>query len=636
MATPISDENALTGTDQWDIHGTGIGSLTIQGYATAMSVVQGGTLSFKVHSPSASWTATVYRLGWYAGLGGREYDVIAGPATTQPAGTVDPVTLAASCANWTVNGTWSVPADATPGMYVIKLRRDDNATLTSHIGPFAVRDPGRKAPILVKASDTTWQAYNHAGTNPSNVLDGRSVYGEGDGGGFEFWQSGATRARAASYDRPFVTRQWLPQTWFFNAEYPLLRWLERCGYDVDYAMCADVDADPSLLLGRDIVISSGHDEYTSPQMWDAFAQACDTGVNLVFLTGNEFFWRINWATDRRSFACWKDTHDGALNATGTYSGTWQDTRAFNPDRRPAALLIGQRFRLNGIAAHPPVATATHAASPFWRDTAVADLTGPDTWTGPDGIVGFEGDEPADTDPAEAPANLIRLSQTSFPVTDGLSDDDGDTYVEDGTYTHAFTLYRADSGALVFGAGTNQYAWALDNIHDRSPNNLEDPDLKQALANLLADMGALPDTPPAGLVVPTPVPASAYGFGATVANAAYNAFLQGVLNAEYDLNTATIKCALVRGYTFDATDATVADVVAGGGTINGTSAALANPTITNGTFDADDTTISTTASAVDHGLLVFQASAVTGGADVAQSSQKVIAWYDTGTGLRVPG
>lgn len=123
----------------------------------------------------------------------------------------------------------------------------------------------------------------------------------------------------------------------------------------------------------------------------------------------------------------------------------------------------------------------------------------------------------------------------------------------------------------------------------------------------------------------------------MANAAYTAFKKGVLNAEYDLDTAAIKVALVRGYTFSAAHATMADVVAAGATINGTSAALTTPTITGGVFDADDTTIATTANATNHYLVVFQASAVTGGADVAQASQKLICFFDTGTGLPVvPG
>lgn len=123
----------------------------------------------------------------------------------------------------------------------------------------------------------------------------------------------------------------------------------------------------------------------------------------------------------------------------------------------------------------------------------------------------------------------------------------------------------------------------------------------------------------------------------MANAVFTPFVQGILNAEYDLNTATVKVALVRAYTYTATHATMSDVTSAGGVVNGTSAALANPTITGGVFDADDTTITTTASAVNHYLIVFQSSAVTGGADVAAGSQKLIAYFDTGTGLPIqPG
>lgn len=117
----------------------------------------------------------------------------------------------------------------------------------------------------------------------------------------------------------------------------------------------------------------------------------------------------------------------------------------------------------------------------------------------------------------------------------------------------------------------------------------------------------------------------------MANALFNAAAEGFISGAIDLDTAVIKVAFVRGYSFDATDVFVSDVVATG-TLNGTSAALANKSVTNGVFDADDTTITTTASASNHGLLLFQSSAVTGGADVAQSAQRVIAYYDTGTGL----
>ncbi|WP_328465530.1 phage gp6-like head-tail connector protein [Actinoplanes sp. NBC_00393] len=513
--TAVEAENRLTGTasSTWDVDGAG--STTIQGFATDTSFARGGTLSVKVHSPSSSWTGSIYRVGYYGGAGARLIDTISGPQTTQPDGTVDGTTLMASCANWSVNGTWSVPSDAPAGVYIMKIARTDNAALASHIGPFVVTNPSRKAAIAIKLSDSTWYAYNHAGTDPDDILAGRSIYGTGTAASFVFDQG--TRAKAVSYDRPLVTREHLPQTSFWNAEYPLIRWLERLGYDLDYLSCAMVDADPTLLLGRDVVISSGHDEYWSAGMHDAFTGARDHATqssHAIYLSGNEAFWRIRWDSSRRTYACWKDTHDGALNSSGLYSGTWQDTRSMNSDRRPPALLNGQRFRLNGISAYALGATSAHASSPLWRSTAVAALTGSQTWSSPVGIVGFEADEPADTSATERPDGLIRLSQVSYAVTDMLADDNGNIYTLDGTYTHAITAYRSTvTGAAVFGFGTVQYAWGLDETHDRHPGGvLVSTPLQQALTNLLADLGSVPPAYPfpSGLVLPTAVALSTYG------------------------------------------------------------------------------------------------------------------------------
>ncbi|MEU4367547.1 hypothetical protein [Micromonospora chersina] len=119
----------------------------------------------------------------------------------------------------------------------------------------------------------------------------------------------------------------------------------------------------------------------------------------------------------------------------------------------------------------------------------------------------------------------------------------------------------------------------------------------------------------------------------MANGYFTAYAEGIMDGSIDLDTATIKVALVRGYTFSAAHKFVSDVTgAGGGTINGTSGALANKTVTGGVFDSDDPVIAATASTADHGLLLYQSSAAAGGADVAATAQRVIGWYDTGTGL----
>src|SRR5262249_14936821 len=68
----------------------------------------------------------------------------------------------------------------------------------------------------------------------------------------------------------------------------------------------------------------------------------------------------------------------------------------------------------------------------------------------------------------------------------------------GSSTHALTLYRAASGALVFAAGSVQWSWGLDGDHNDSAST-PDPSMRQATVNLLADMKAQPGSLQSGLV-----------------------------------------------------------------------------------------------------------------------------------------
>ena len=61
----------------------------------------------------------------------------------------------------------------------------------------------------------------------------------------------------------------------------------------------------------------------------------------------------------------------------------------------------------------------------------------------------------------------------------------------------------------------------------------------------------------------------------------------------DLNTDTIKVALIDGYTYDSSDKYVADL--GTGTIVARSGALQSPTVVDGTFDAADITVASVAT-----------------------------------------
>lgn len=123
----------------------------------------------------------------------------------------------------------------------------------------------------------------------------------------------------------------------------------------------------------------------------------------------------------------------------------------------------------------------------------------------------------------------------------------------------------------------------------------------------------------------------------MANALYDKGRQGFLDGSIDWDTASIKVALVRGYTPNlATHTFVSDVTGAGGTLVATSAALGSKTVTDGVADAADVTFTAVAAgaAIPY-ILVFQASAVTGGADVATSAQRVIALLDSSTGVALP-
>ena len=98
---------------------------------------------------------------------------------------------------------------------------------------------------------------------------------------------------------------------------------------------------------------------------------------------------------------------------------------------------------------------------FWRNTRVATLGTNATTTIGTNVIGYEWDE--DPDNGFRPPGIFRVSQTAG--SGERLQDHGSTYAQ-GPATHAMTMYRAASGALVFGAGTIQWSWGLDGDHDR--------------------------------------------------------------------------------------------------------------------------------------------------------------------------
>ena len=121
----------------------------------------------------------------------------------------------------------------------------------------------------------------------------------------------------------------------------------------------------------------------------------------------------------------------------------------------------------------------------------------------------------------------------------------------------------------------------------------------------------------------------------MANALFDPGREGFLDGTVNCGaTPTIKAALVRGYTFTASHKFVSDATGAGATFV-QSVTLGTKTQTNGVFDAADSTWTAVPSgAAITSIIIYQSSAVTGGADVAATAQRLIAYIDTATNLPI--
>ncbi|HUM66373.1 MAG TPA: hypothetical protein PLV32_11025, partial [Chitinophagaceae bacterium] len=281
---PIVTENALQGSpySEWGV--PNFRDNRIAGFATKMSLNAGETVRFKINVQSgATYTMRIYRLGYYNGNGARlkhNFGTLQG--TAQPAGLSDPVTGLLDCSNWSVSATWNIPSNAVSGLYFAKVERTGGGS--NHI-VFIVRNDNSQSDLYLQFPDARWQAYNGYGGN--SAYDGTTGYPGG-------------HAVKVSYNRPFFIYNSAFNTdgrgadWYMNNEYPMIRFLERNGYDVTYTSSNDVATNGQRLLNHKVFIAIGHDEYWSKEQRNNVEAARNAGVHLAFFTGNEVYWKTRW------------------------------------------------------------------------------------------------------------------------------------------------------------------------------------------------------------------------------------------------------------------------------------------------------------------------------------------------------
>lgn len=494
-SNPIVCENSQPGTPMSDWYSPNAWG-DIEGFPTTTSVSPGGTVNFKISSPT-TYTIAIYRLGWYGGDGARlmpTSPTATFSAVSQPACDKQASTGMVDCGNWKVTNSWAVPSTAVSGVYIAAFDQGNGAGYMPY--PFVVNNPSSHSDVVVQTSDQTWQAYNTWGGADLYLGNGPAPDG---------------RDYAVSYNRPMDVAG---DNGVFGSEYAMIQWLERNGYDVSYLSGVDVSTQGSLLLNHKVFMSSGHDEYWNQNQWNAAAAARAAGVNLAFFAGNDVFWRTqlqpsiaDGAADR-TIDEYKMTKmevnppDGVADPSGTWTGTWMDPAGNGiGGNSPQNQLTGTLFDVNGYRSDAITVGYPYSRDRIWRNTSVAALGSGQSYTMQTGTLGYEWD--SDVANGVRPSGEIDLSSTTVQITQGsLLLDNGNTY-GNGVATHNMTLYRdPTSHALVFSSGTVQWSWGLSTVHYADIATKEDPVQQQATANVLADMGALPLTLQSNLVMPT--------------------------------------------------------------------------------------------------------------------------------------
>lgn len=399
----VKRENAKTGTAAWQISSAReAGEHQLTGWADQVSVTPGASFGLHVSSTLGSFTVTAYRLGWYAGKGGREV-WSSGPVKGSSQAPPKVNALRTVTTSWPTSTTISTKG-WPEGTYLLKLA----AKGKQHYVPVTVRATSTMNRLVILNAVTTYAAYNQWG--------GYSLYKGADG-------SFGTRAHAVSFDRPYDGNG---AEQLMNFEQATIAFAEKQGLDLAYLTSWDLDHDPGALSGARGVVSLGHDEYWSPGMRSAVERGRLAGTNVAFLGGNAVYWRIRFADNGRTMVGYKSAAlDPRKNSADT-TAMWRQA----PRARPENSLTGQLYECFPARGAMVITTPSFF---LFRGTGVTK------GQSLDGLVGTEIDRAYPI--KGTPANLQVVAHSPVPCAQK-----GRTFAD-------FGYYAAPSGAGVVDVGS---------------------------------------------------------------------------------------------------------------------------------------------------------------------------------------
>ena len=482
----IADENKQTAGVTGDFLAGNDGSAAtkdgvVDVYPDQWSVVAGTAVHLRIRSSGSGYGVQVFRVGWYGGKGAREFTPaagISGPADEQPYPTPDgKYGLAAS--GWHDSATIDTTG-FVPGLYVARVTQSNAASLQAETF-FVVRDDAlaAKQPLLFVLSFNTHEAYN---AWPGSDRGGKSLYAFNSSATPVSSTNAAVRRGQAvkvSFQRPFLVGGGTADV--FRWEYPMIRWLEKNGWEVAYALDRDIDTTPAVIAGRAAAIFAGHAEYWSGQAFTNLLAARDAGVSQLWVSGDTLSWQVRYENGVDTMVGYKENWpNDPMNKTDPD----QVTRGFKtlPHPRPGIQLTGvlssgQIKTAAGTGADYPYADLIVANPIHWIYAGTTLTSGSKIAN----VMGYEVDSCAfntpEVDPYRPPGQIL-LGVITQPW-DGL---------KKGSPCYYQKAIGGGKNVEVIGIGSMAFTWALDDYAQKSgyaagPESV-DKNAQQMITNVL--------------------------------------------------------------------------------------------------------------------------------------------------------
>ncbi len=416
----VAIENQMPSTLNWELKNPAMNH-EIEGYASHTSIDKGESIKIYVNTSSETFTWELFRLGWYGGGGARKYlGPIIQSGKKQQTCPVENKSGLIEC-DW--EPSFSIDTRDKifiSGFYLLRLTEPNQSKDTNIL--FVVREDDRAADFVFNHSVSTDLAYSPWG--------GRWMY---------------NYATQSSFNRPFLPPSFSQEKsvgtgYFFSYyDYNLVRWMEKEGYDVKYISSIDLHEDYSRIANAKIFLSVGHDEYYSSEMRKNLVTFRNNGHNLAFFSSNTMYWQVRFEPDahgnpNRRMICYKDADLDPEPDLNKKTNRFRDMPLNNPEDSLIGVLMDGDFPKYNI--NIVIRDASH-----W----IFNGTGLKDGAKLEGMLGFEVDRML----WNAPINTKRLAVSTYYGLKG-----GPSYSD-------MTLYKHQSGGLVFSPGSMQWIWGLD-------------------------------------------------------------------------------------------------------------------------------------------------------------------------------